>query len=148
MVILAEIADKMPSTGGIVIACLIAAGVAVGLAWAHRMIAWTVLLLTLVIGGFFAVGGYHESFLETSFSNAIWRELGWPWVAATIAGPFLPAIAVAAVLILRRWQSRGRDSPDQYQLQTGYPQLSRTASAGRRGLPGGEISRGDTVEIR
>ena len=75
MVILAEIADKMPSTAGIVIACLIAAGFAIVLAWVHRAVAWTVLLFTLVVGGFFAAGGYYESFIEGSFSDAVWSDL-------------------------------------------------------------------------
>lgn len=102
MVIVAEIADKMPSTGGMVIACLVVVGVSVGLAWSHRAAAWGVLLLALLVGGYFAVGGYHESFAEGAFSEAIWSELGWPWVAASMAGPLLPAIAVAAVIVVRR----------------------------------------------
>ena len=102
MVILAEISDKMPSTAGIVVAWLVAAGISVGLAAAHRAIAWAVLLLALAVGGFFALGGYHESFVEGPFSEAIWHELGWPWVAASIVGPLLPVIAVAVVLIVRR----------------------------------------------
>jgi hypothetical protein len=102
MVILAEIADKMPSTVGIVIACLVAAGICVGLAWSHRAIAWAVLSLALVVGGLFAVGGYHESFVEGPFSDAVWSELGWPWVAASIVGPLLPVTAVAALIVVRR----------------------------------------------
>jgi hypothetical protein len=102
MVMVAEISDKMPSTEGIVVACLVAAGISVGLASAHRAIAWAVLLLALVVGGFFALGGYHESFAEGPFSEAIWHELGWPWVAASIVGPLVPVIAVAALLVVRR----------------------------------------------
>jgi hypothetical protein len=111
MVILAEIADKMPSTAGIVVACLIATGFAVVLACVHRAVGWMVLLFALVVGGFFAVGGYHESFLESSFSDAVWRELGWSWVAASIAGPLLPAMGSAAVLLLRPRQPQGRGFP-------------------------------------
>lgn len=111
MVILAEIADKMPSTAGILIACLIAAGFSAAIAWVHRAVAWTVLLFTLIVGGFFAVGGYHESFLEGSFSDAVWGELGWPWVASSIAGPLLPAVCVAAVLFFRHWRPQGQGFP-------------------------------------
>ena len=57
------------STASIVSACLIAADFAVALACLHRAVAWTVLLFTLVVGGFFAVGGYHESFPEGSFAE-------------------------------------------------------------------------------
>ena len=102
MVILAEIADKMPSTAGIILTCLVAAVIGVGLARSHRAVAWPVLLLALAVGGFFAVGGYHESFVEGPFSDAIWRELGWPWVATSIVGPLLPAIAVAILMVVRR----------------------------------------------
>lgn len=71
MLILAEIADKMPSTVGIVITCVVAAGISVGVAWSDRAVAWAVVLLALVVGGFFAVGGYRESFVEGPFSDAV-----------------------------------------------------------------------------
>ena len=102
MMIVAEIADKMPSTAGIISACLIATAVSVGLELAHRAVAGAVFLLSLVMGGFFALGGYHESFVDGLLSEAIWRELGLPWVAASIACPLLPVVAVAALLVVRR----------------------------------------------
>lgn len=111
MVILAEISDKMPSTGGIIVVCLVAAGFSVAVASAHRAVAWVVLSLVLVVGGFFAVGGFQESFRDASFSDAIWGELGWPWVLASIVGPLLPAVCVACVLLARRWPTEGRGFP-------------------------------------
>jgi hypothetical protein len=111
MVILAEIADKMPSTAGIVVICLVAAGFSLALAWVNRAVAWTVLLLALGVGGFFAVSGYHESSADGSFSDAVWSELGWSWVAASIVAPLLPAICVAAALFLCPWRHRTPGCP-------------------------------------
>ena len=101
---LAEISDKMPSTLAVVLACLAAAAISVAIASAHRGRAWVVLVITFVVGMLFAVGGYHESFADGSFTDAVWRELGGPWVAASIVGPLLPASAVAALMVLPRRQ--------------------------------------------
>jgi hypothetical protein len=111
MVILAEISDKMPSAAGIVTASVIASCVGGALAWSHRAAAWVVLSLTLLIGGFFAWAGYHAAFREGSFSDAVWAELGRPWVAASIVGPLLPAVCAACVAFGRRCQRERRGFP-------------------------------------
>ena len=102
MMILAEIADKMPSTSAIVVTGIVAATVSVAIASAHRGMAWGVFVLALTGGVFVAFVGYHESFVEGPFSDVVWSELGWPWVAASIVAPLAPVIAVTAFMVLRR----------------------------------------------
>lgn len=106
MTILAEIADNVPSTPMIVLACFVAAALAAGVASAHRALAWGVLILALGIGGALAVDGYRETRAGAPFAEAIGHELGWPWVAANVAGPLLPAVAVIAAMVVRRWRER------------------------------------------
>jgi hypothetical protein len=102
MLVIAEIADKMPSSAAVAVACLVAAGVGVALAATHRAVAWTVLSLALPVGACLSAGAYRESLLGGPFSDTIRGELGWSWVAVSIGGPLLPAAAVAASMILRR----------------------------------------------
>lgn len=102
MAILSEIADKMPSASGIVAVCAVLAATAVGVACLHRAAAWCMLLLAVGLGVVVAFDGYHESFVEGPFTDAIWDELGWPWVLASIGGPLLPAVAVIVFMVVRR----------------------------------------------
>jgi hypothetical protein len=90
-----KLPTRWPRRRGIIVASLIATAIGFGIASTHRAIAWSVLLLSLVVGIFLAFGGCHAAFVENSFSDAIWSELGWPWVIASIVGPMLPVVAVS-----------------------------------------------------
>ena len=115
MIILAEVTDKIPSTAEIAVLYLCMTGLSVTVALVHRVVAWSILVMALMVGGFAAFVGFHASFAEDAFSDAIWSELGWPGVAWSIAGPLLPIATVAALMILRRMTSqimgRGRTRP-------------------------------------
>src|SRR6266516_4474215 len=98
MELLGEISDKMPSVGDMLVVSLAAAVVCAGLALIDRKLAWAMLLVTLLVGGLFAYAGFEETFVNGPTRDAIWIELGWPWVLATIIAPLLPAGCVAGVI--------------------------------------------------
>ena len=99
MIIFAEISDKMPTIPGMWAFAVVVGLIFAAFARAHRLAAVMLFPITLAAAVFFAWIGYHEAFLEDSFREAIWSELGFFWVATSIAAPFLPFCAVVAVLI-------------------------------------------------
>jgi hypothetical protein len=103
--VLAEISDKMPSAAGMGAVCAVVAVACLGLAWVDRGVAWVMLVLAVVGGGVLAVDGYREARGGGPFADAIWTELGWPWVMASTAGPLLPAVAVGTMMVVRRRRS-------------------------------------------
>ena len=109
--ILAEISDKMPSTQAVITASLATAVLCTVLALLGREAAWTMFAIALSVGVFFAYGGCHEAFLEGSFSEAVWAELGLPWVLASVLGPLLPLCGVVSVLLVRHRRSAQRGVP-------------------------------------
>jgi hypothetical protein len=108
MIFLAEISDKMGSTSETVILCVCAAIGFGAMALLARAAGCALLLTSLIVGIVFAHIGFSAAFLEAAFSNAVWQELGWPWVIANTAGPLLPAVAVACVMILRKPKPKTR----------------------------------------
>lgn len=93
---LAEIADKEPSTIVILVAAMAFAGFSAGVASLHRTAAWVAFATTLAVGGWLACSACCEAFLDPGMRNA--NEMGWTWVAASVCGPLLPAGGVMAVL--------------------------------------------------
>jgi len=111
MTLLAEIADKMPSTGGILAVAATAAAVCAGLALLPRAAARAVLVASLLVGGRLACGAFDDAFVSGDLRDAVWRELGWPWVLADIISPLLPAACVGCVLFVRPRRTEGRGFP-------------------------------------
>ena len=111
MTILGEISDKMPTTWGLLVVPIVAAAICAGLARLDRKLAWAMLSITLLFGGLFAYAGFEETFLNGPMRDAIWSELGWPWVTASIFGPLMPAASVAGVMLWGRSKCAGRGFP-------------------------------------
>lgn len=107
LVILAEISDKMPSTACMVGVSVASAGACAGLAAVSRVVAWVLLFLTALAGGFVAYAIAADALPPSPMRDAIWSELGWTWVCAGVAGPLPPALCVALVVLFRRPCSRG-----------------------------------------
>jgi hypothetical protein len=97
MLILAEISDKMPSTAGIIVVAVIVGVICGGVALANRIVAWSMLGITLLVGCILACDAFGEA-----LRDAAWSEMGWLWVLADIIGPLLPALGVAGILLFRR----------------------------------------------
>jgi hypothetical protein len=108
MTLLAEISDKMPSISGILAIALAAAVVCGGIALVNRSFAWAMLLLTLLVGGLLAYVAFDEAFVSGPMRDAVWGELGWPWVLSDMIGPLLPAVCVALVVFFQRRRSAAR----------------------------------------
>src|SRR5258708_3527747 len=111
MVMLAEIADKMPSIGDIVWVPMAAATVCAGVALVDRELALAMLSVTLLVGGLIAYDAFNYAFVSGPMRDGVWIELGWPWVLAAIFSPLMPAGCVAGVILLRRSRSAGRGFP-------------------------------------
>jgi len=95
----AEIADKMLSALEVFVGAALATAACAGIARINRMLAWSMLAMTILLGGWLSYAAAAE-FVLGDLRDAVWRELGWPWVLATIAGPLVPAICVMFVLVL------------------------------------------------
>jgi hypothetical protein len=111
MWIFAEISDKMPSTAGIIEIAVIAGVICGGIALANRIVAWSMLGITLSVGFLLAYDAFGEAFFRGPMRGAVWSEMGWPWALAYIIGPLLPAVGVAGVLLFRRWPTQARGFP-------------------------------------
>src|SRR5437762_251535 len=98
MHMLAEIADKMPSTGDIVVVAMVAAGMCAGVARVNRIVASSLFVVALLAGGCLSYEAFKEGFIGGRLHDSIWIELGWRWVLATIIAPLLPAACVAGVI--------------------------------------------------
>jgi hypothetical protein len=99
--VLAEISDKMGSPAETIIACVVAAAVCMAIASSGCRAALSTLLVALIGGGFFAFAAFHAAFEEGSLSDEVWNELGCRWVVVNIAGPLLPSLGVACVMLFR-----------------------------------------------
>ena len=104
MTIFAEISDKTPSTPGTFLLAASATLICTGLAWTNRTACRVLLVITTLIGCLLAYLAIDDAFLssETSFREAIWSELGWPWVVGQILSPLLPAVGVGSMLMIWR----------------------------------------------
>jgi hypothetical protein len=107
--ILAEMADKMETVpqlwlfqGLLSVPFLVGAFLVRGKAGS--------LVTVCLAGGFSAIIAYGEAteaFGQSSYSQAIRREMGGEWIAHSIASPFLPLVLTAVVVSLRRpWIKR------------------------------------------
>src|SRR5256885_5765045 len=105
MTLLAEISDKMPSISGMLAIALAAAVVCGGIALVDRTVAWSMLFLTLLVGGLLAYVAFDDAFVSGPMRDAVWSELGWPWVLSDMIGPLLPAACVALAVFLQRRQA-------------------------------------------
>ena len=101
MFTLAEIADKMPTIAGMWPPFAIISIVLAAIAISHRWAALATVLLAGLLSAFFVWGAYHEAYLEGSFSDAIWRELGAGWVVNSFASSLLPFVAVVLIVLLK-----------------------------------------------
>jgi hypothetical protein len=108
---LAEIADKVPSTAGMILCAAAAGAVCAGIAMIHRIVAWSMLLITVVAGGLLACLAFADAFVSGPFRDAVWSELGWPWVVSDVLAPLVPSACVTGVLIVRRWRSTAGGFP-------------------------------------
>jgi hypothetical protein len=62
--------------------------------------------ITLFVGGILAYEAVGDAFSHGPMRDAVWSEMGWPWVVADIIGPLLPAVGVAGILLFRRWPTQ------------------------------------------
>lgn len=106
----------------IVMIAIAFAGFSAGVASLHRTAAWVAFAIALAVGGYLAYSSVCESFVDPGMRNAVWNEMGWLWVAASVCGPLLPAGGGAIVLCF------GRRSGD----VTGFPLIPKDELRTRR----------------
>ena len=104
MNLLAEVSDKIVSTGQfwavMAIVSVIVGGMAVALRW------WAAMLIAALISALGCV--LTLSFLNDAvFGDAVLRESGWSWFASKIAASLLP---VATVIVVMVWRKPRRDA--------------------------------------
>lgn len=102
--ILAEIADKLGTVSQLwLFQGLLSVPFLVG-AFLVRGKAGSLIAVCLA-GGFSAIiayGAAADAFEQSSFSEAIRRELGGDWITHSITSAFLPLVLTAVVVVLRR----------------------------------------------
>jgi biotin transporter BioY len=103
---LAEIADKMPAISTMwFVMGVVSLPFLVGLA--HRKIALVLLPVSAFLSAWLMYWDYREVFLEGVFSEAIWSELGFPWVFNSFAACAVPLV-VSAVVWLVVWLNENK----------------------------------------
>ena len=112
MLILAEISDKMPTIGQHWLWVALPTVPLVLIALTDRRVALGVLPLAFGLSLLFGWAAYSEAWLEGSFSDLIWAELGGGWVINSLAASGLPTVAVGAVVVMhyRRWRFNARSA--------------------------------------
>lgn len=101
MLLVAEIADKMFSPLGCWSAGLCVSLPLLAIAAAGRWGAGVALFLALLLSGFLTYGSYREAWLEGAFSDAVWNELGWPYVVSSFGAAWLPTLLVAVGIAVK-----------------------------------------------
>lgn len=132
MIVLAEIRDKMSTVPGLwgFMACVSVPLVAIAII--HRKGALAMLPVAAAVTGLYGWLAYHQAFLEGSFSQAIWSELGVVWVVNSVASACVPLCAVTAVVLLRPWPiPAGRCRQCGYKLR-GNPDADACPECGER----------------
>lgn len=75
MILLAEIADKMPGVFGLWLPMFLVALPLIGLASINRYMAWVILLIAIMVSGFFVYVEY-DDVTNGVLAESIWREMG------------------------------------------------------------------------
>jgi hypothetical protein len=105
MNLLAEVSDKVVSTGQVWAVMVVLAAVLGAIAFAWR--SWSVLLLSVPLSAFGCV--FTLSFLnDPIFGDAVLRENGWSWFASNITASVLPVVAVVVAVPCSRRSRRQR----------------------------------------
>lgn len=109
MMLLAEIADKMPTIVGLWWVMILVSAVLVAIAATHRYAALPMSLIGLALSGWLLYSDYMDSWYGP-LSDDIWRELGWPWVINLFASSTLPALAALVTCVIK-WRARPDREP-------------------------------------
>ena len=100
MLTIAEIADKMPTIGGMWGFSGFMIFVLVGIAFMNRWVALVATAIALLVSSFWALCVYHECFRD-ALQQAIWSELGWTWVMHSFASSIAPFVATLIATIVK-----------------------------------------------
>ena len=98
MLLLGEIADKMGTIPEMWITMAIIAVMFAVIACINRVVAWIMLILSIAVSGLLTYANINECWFDP-ISDAIWHELGWPWVISSLGSSLLPVIAVTGVFL-------------------------------------------------
>ena len=96
VLVLAEIADKMPTVLGMVVTQLLLGTAAFLLVTWWRHFAWPLALITV----FFLDCVVNEMFLDTSFRDVVWDELGLHYAVIAVLSACFPVVGIASALVL------------------------------------------------
>lgn len=97
--LLAEIGDKMPTVVEMWMLKTMLALPLVGLALTHRWVAVAAMTGAAALSLGLAYVTHGQAYLEGSFSEAIWSELGGAWVTWSFVTDALPAVLTGAAAV-------------------------------------------------
>jgi hypothetical protein len=99
MIILAEIADKMPSIPWMWLSLGIIGTILAAIGLIHRFLAYSVFLIGLLISIVFVYLSYYDAFVDPTFRDAVHTEMGTIWIVNSLTSVLCPALFTFLVFL-------------------------------------------------